>query len=233
LPTYIAYYRVSTPRQGESGLGLDAQREAVQRFAAAGTVIAEFTEIESGKKHTNRPQLDAALAECKKKKATLVIAKLDRLARNVHFISGLMQSKANFVAVDMPNANNFTVHIMAAVAEQESTMISARTKAALAQVKRELAEKGSRVSRRSGKVFTTLGNPHLAEARVKAHAARRTPPPPGTVDHITKMRLAGAKLRTIVAELNSLKVKTARGSQWYPSTIRALLMQQEHQEGAA
>jgi DNA invertase Pin-like site-specific DNA recombinase len=114
LPTYIAYYRVSTPRQGESGLGLDAQREAVQRFAAAGTVIAEFTEIESGKKHTNRPQLDAALAECKKKKATLVIAKLDRLARNVHFISGLMQSKANFVAVDMPNANNFTVHITAA-----------------------------------------------------------------------------------------------------------------------
>ena len=120
MTTYVvAYYRVSTDRQGQSGLGLDAQREAVARFvgSAGGTLLAQYTEVESGKRHTNRPQLAAALAECKRRKATLVIAKLDRLARNVHFISGLMESKVDFVAVDMPQANRLTVHIMAAFAE--------------------------------------------------------------------------------------------------------------------
>jgi hypothetical protein len=115
---------VSTDRQGQSGLGLDAQQEAVVRFVGGvGNLAAEFTEIESGKKHTNRPQLAAALAASKKQGATLVIAKLDRLARNVHFISGLMESKGDFVAVDMPQANRLTVHIMAAFAEHEREQI--------------------------------------------------------------------------------------------------------------
>jgi DNA invertase Pin-like site-specific DNA recombinase len=135
-PPYIAYYRVSTVRQGQSGLGLDAQREAVSRFLAsqhAGSEqpVAEFTEIESGKRSRNRPQLLAALAQCPKLKATLVIAKLDRLARNVHFISGLMETNVEFVAVGMPQANKLTVHIMAAMAEYEAQAISQRTKAAL------------------------------------------------------------------------------------------------------
>ena len=112
---FVAYYRVSTDKQGKSGLGLDAQRKAVVDYLNGGTweLAAEFTEIESGKK-SDRPELAMALAAAKRSKATLVIAKLDRLARNVHFISGLMETKVKFVAVDMPEATPFMLHINAA-----------------------------------------------------------------------------------------------------------------------
>src|SRR5690348_11641778 len=104
MANYIAYYRVPTDKQGIRGLGMEAQQEAVRRFLAGkGEVIASFMEVESGRKATNRPQLLAALAECRKGRAILVIAKLDRLARNIHFISGLMNSDVEFVAVDMPS----------------------------------------------------------------------------------------------------------------------------------
>ena len=121
---YIAYYRVSTKRQGQSGLGLEAQRESVSAYlrnvnAGDDQPIAEYTEIESGKRSKNRPQLLAAMEHCKRIKATLVIAKLDRLARNVHFIAGLMESKVSFVAADVPDANKLTVHVLSAVAEAE------------------------------------------------------------------------------------------------------------------
>src|SRR5262249_3204497 len=108
---FVAYYRVSTDRQGRSGLGLDAQRDAVQRHLGshAGNLTAEFCEVESGKR-SDRPQLAAAMAAAKKAKATLIIAKLDRLARNVHFISGLMESGVDFVAADNPHANKLMVH---------------------------------------------------------------------------------------------------------------------------
>src|SRR5882672_8866253 len=114
------YYRVSTAQQGASGVGLDAQREAVSRHVAgaAGVIVAEFQEIESGKKN-DRPQIAAALAACRLRRATLVIAKLDRLARNVHFISSLMESGVDFVACDNPHATRLTIHILAAVAEHE------------------------------------------------------------------------------------------------------------------
>ena len=133
---FIAYYRVSTDKQGKSGLGLEAQRQAVVDFinGNGNKVIAEYTEVESGKRR-DRPELAKALTDCRKHKAKLVIAKLDRLARNVHFISGLMESGVDFVAVDMPQANRLTVHILAAVAEHEREMISQRTKAALAVAK--------------------------------------------------------------------------------------------------
>jgi len=126
---YVAYYRVSTDKQGESGLGLEAQQEAVRRVARNTPVLAEFTEVETGKKSTasNRPQLLAAIEEAKKQSATLLIAKLDRLARNVYFISGLMESGVDFAAADMPQANRLTVHIMAAFAEHEARAISDRT----------------------------------------------------------------------------------------------------------
>ncbi len=122
---FVAYYRVSTDRQGRSGLGLEAQREAVIRHLAgqAGTLRAEFTEIESGKRK-DRPQLAAAIAAAKKSKATLIIAKLDRLARNVYFISGLMESRVDFVAADNPHANRLMVHMLAAFAEHEREQIS-------------------------------------------------------------------------------------------------------------
>jgi DNA invertase Pin-like site-specific DNA recombinase len=122
---FVAYYRVSTDQQGRSGLGLEAQREAVQRYLDGGSwsLADEVTEVESGRR-TDRPELDRALGLCRLYGATLVVAKLDRLARNVAFISKLMESGVDFVAVDLPQANRFTIHILAAVAEHEREMIS-------------------------------------------------------------------------------------------------------------
>src|SRR5688500_18594485 len=108
MAKYVAYYRVSTERQGASGLGLDAQRQAVKRHLKTDELLAEFTEIDSGRRHINRPQLLAALQECRKRRATLIIARLDRLARNVAFIANLMESHADFIACDMPTANRLT-----------------------------------------------------------------------------------------------------------------------------
>src|SRR5215471_8286223 len=156
LRRFVSYYRVSTAQQGASGLGLEAQREAVSRHVAAagGVLVEEFTEIESGKKN-DRPQIAAALAMCRVRRATLIIAKLDRLARNVAFISSLMDSGVDFVACDNPHATRLTIHILAAVAEHEREMISARTKAALAAAKARGVK---------------LGNPNLRPGR---HAAVR------------------------------------------------------------
>lgn len=137
-PQYVCYYRVSTVRQGESGLGLDAQRVAIARHIAAypGEVLAEFTETESGKQARNRPELLAAMELCRKNRAVLIIAKLDRLARNVHFISGLLESGVNFVAADQPTKDRFMLHVQAAFAEEEARRISLRTREALAAAKR-------------------------------------------------------------------------------------------------
>ena len=134
--TAVGYFRVSTKRQGESGLGLDGQRTAVEVYCRAnGLGLARtFTEVESGKR-ADRPQLAAALAHCKRTGAKLIVAKLDRLARNVHFLSGLMTSGVEFVTCDNATANRLTIHILAAVAEAEAAAISARTKAALAAAK--------------------------------------------------------------------------------------------------
>jgi DNA invertase Pin-like site-specific DNA recombinase len=131
---YVAYYRVSTTKQGQSGLGLEAQRNTVLNYIGNNELVGEFTEIESGKSN-NRTELNNALDLAKKEQATLVIAKLDRLSRNLTFISTLMDNKVKFVAVDMPEANEFTIHIFAALAQQERKMISERTKNALAVIK--------------------------------------------------------------------------------------------------
>src|SRR5829696_5706350 len=133
---FVAYYRVSTKRQGASGLGLEAQRTAVANFLKGhtSTIAAEFTEVESGSRD-DRPELARAIAACRLYGAKLVIAKLDRLSRNVHFLTGLERAGVRFVAADMPEANELVVHIMAVVAQAERKMISARTKAALAAAK--------------------------------------------------------------------------------------------------
>src|SRR4029077_929149 len=133
---FVAYFRVSTDRQGKSGLGLEAQREAVMDYLNGGSwqLVDEFTEVESGK-HSDRPQLVTALAACKKHRAKLVIAKLDRLSRNLAFIATLMDSGVEFVAVDNPHANKLTVHILAAVAQHEREMIAQRTRDALLAAK--------------------------------------------------------------------------------------------------
>jgi DNA invertase Pin-like site-specific DNA recombinase len=131
MGSFVSYLRVSTTRQRKSGLGIEAQRAAVARHVAGGCLLAEYLEVESGRKN-DRPQLLAALAHAQATGATLIIAKLDRLARNVHFISGLMEAGIDFIAADLPSANRLTINVLAAVAEHEREMISARTKAALA-----------------------------------------------------------------------------------------------------
>jgi len=204
---YVAYYRVSTNRQGASGLGLDAQREAVKRhLGERGQLLAEFTEIESGRRDSNRPQLPAALDACRKRRAVLLIARLDRLARNVAFIANLMESGADFVAVDIPEANRLTMHILAAVAEHEREMISQRTKAALAQAKAR---------------GTQLGNPRALEALKLANAAKaHVRPAPEVRALITGWKAQGKGLRAIARELNRLRIRTPRGCAWYASTVK-------------
>jgi len=206
---FVAYYRVSTERQRISGLGLEAQREAVARHVAVGQLVAEYTETESGKRHTNRPQLLAALAECRKRRAVLLIARLDRLARNVAFIANLMESGVDFIACDMPQANRLTIHILAAVAEHEREMISQRTKAALAAAKARGVQ---------------LGNPRLTEARERArttHHARR--PAPEVLALMQGWRSQGAGFREIARRLNRLNIRPGRGRAWYGTSVKGQL----------
>jgi DNA invertase Pin-like site-specific DNA recombinase len=152
--SFVAYYRVSTKRQGKSGLGLEAQRNAVRTFLNGGswTLAGEFTEVESGKR-TDRPELARAFHACRVYGAKLVIAKLDRLSRDAHFLLGLEKAGADFVAADMPMANRLTVGIMAMVADEERRMISARTKAALAAAKKRGVKlggfRGSKITRKA------------------------------------------------------------------------------------
>jgi DNA invertase Pin-like site-specific DNA recombinase len=210
---FVAYYRVSTDRQGESGLGLEAQRGAVLDYLNGGSwqLIAEFTEVESGKR-SDRPQLAAALAACKKHRARLVIAKLDRLSRNLAFIAALMDSGVEFVAVDNPHANKLTVHILAAVAEHEREMISQRTKDALAAAKAR---------------GVTLGNPRLAEARDKANAATIAAADAFAANVrpiIEQIRASGVQsLRGIARALAARGIKTARGGQWNAAQVADII----------
>jgi DNA invertase Pin-like site-specific DNA recombinase len=222
---YIAYYRVSSTRQGESGLGMEAQREFVTRVAK-GPILAEYVEVESAKKHGNRPELLAAMADAKRKGATLLIAKLDRLARNVHFISGLMESGVDFVAADMPHATPLTLHIMAAMAEYERVAISQRTKAGMEMAKREIEANGFRISRRSGRSYSKHGNPNWQAALEKANAARRTPEKTDKIvrNMIDQLRTEGDSLRAIAGKLNLSGLKTASGAQWHASSVRSVLL---------
>ena len=203
---YVAYYRVSTERQGQSGLGLEAQREAVLRFAGQ-PPVSEYTEVESGRRHKNRPQLIAAMDECKRHQRKLVIAKLDRLSRDVEFISGLFKSKVDFVAADNPYANKLTVQILAVVAEHEREIISERIKAALAVKRAQLALQGKR-----------LGGPNARETIAIARAAkRRATPPPEVLTLMKGWRQEGKSFRQVAEELNRLGIRTGRGSRWYAS----------------
>jgi DNA invertase Pin-like site-specific DNA recombinase len=211
---FVAYFRVSTDRQGKSGLGLEAQRQAVMSYLNGGrwTLVSEFTEVESGKRDDNRPQLAAAIAACKRQKARLVIAKLDRLSRNLAFIAALMESGVEFVAVDHPHMNKLTIHILAAVAEHEREMISERTKAALQAAKAR------------GKV---LGNPNMPEiskrgtVAVIANARRFAANVRPIIDEI--MRAGATSHNAIAAKLNERNVRTARGGVWTHVQVGAIL----------
>jgi DNA invertase Pin-like site-specific DNA recombinase len=223
MVTFVSYFRVSTDRQGRSGLGLDAQRSAVASYIEGvpdGELLAEFTEIESGKRN-DRPELAAALALCKKHNARLIIAKLDRLARNVFFIAGLMESGVEFVACDMPYANRFTLHIMAAVAEHEREMIAKRTKDALAEKKKQ----GVR-----------LGNPRPAESLAKGRAtmsrqrAARLASIQPTVEKIGALSQQGLSFRAIARDLNQQGIPSPTGKQWHDVTVKRAINQGEHRD---
>lgn len=167
----IAYYRVSTARQGRSGLGLDAQHEAIRSHldGSSDELLAEYTEIESGRR-SDRPELAKALAACRLHRAKLVIAKLDRLSRNVAFVSNLMESGVDFIACDMPSANGLTIHMLAAVAENEAKAISERTRVALAAAKR----RGTRLGGFRGRAATDADRQRACAAKVNIANARAT-----------------------------------------------------------
>lgn len=212
IAKFIAYYRVSTKRQGLSGLGLDAQRESVATYLTSvhGRLVAEFTEVEHGtRKGNHRPELGAALAQCRVHGATLIIAKLDRLARNVAFVSGLMESGVDFTACDFPQANRLTVHILASVAEHEAEMISTRTKLALAAAKR----KGTVLGGDRGNTHLIYRKGNRASAKVRSEQAQRRAA--DLLPVIAALRADGAmSLRQIAEGLNQRGIPTARGGEW-------------------
>ena len=218
LKTLVGYARVSTSQQGRSGLGLEAQKQALERFAQTEgyTLGRVFVEVETGKGSDaieRRPQLAAALAEARRQRCSVAVAKLDRLSRDVHFISGLMAHHVPFVVAELgPDVDPFILHLFAALAEKERAMISQRTKAALVAAK----ERG-----------VALGNPKLAEARKNAvatitkaaehHAANVLPV-------IREIRRAGATtLRQIADALNARGISTARGGAWHASSVANVL----------
>ncbi|MCK7593513.1 recombinase family protein [Pseudomarimonas salicorniae] len=206
---FIAYYRVSTSGQGVSGLGLEAQRSAVERYVKGlgGEILKEFQEVESGRV-TQRPQLDMALAACRRDRAVLVIARLDRLARNLYLIASLMESRIEFVAADMPTANKLTIHLLAAMAEHERENIARNTKAAL------------RAAKQRGVV---LGNPRLDQVRAKGTRA--------TVKNaddfaerflrlVNELQLVGLPYQKIADVLNARGYETQRKRSWTAAGVR-------------
>lgn len=214
----ITYIRVSDQKQGRSGLGLDAQLMAVQAFAGRHNlrIVAEYREVETGTNKRHRPELSRALQQARQEGAVLLIAKLDRLARNVHVISGLMESRVPFVAVDMPDVDDLTIHILAAVAEKEAKLISQRTKDALQAAKLR---------------GVVLGRPAnlTAEARQKGAWRRHQ----DAVDayaqvagYIALMRRSGATLRAIAQVLNSEGHRTRQGKLWTAVQVRNVLVRQ-------
>ena len=218
---FVSYLRVSTDRQGRSGLGLEAQRKAVTDYLDGGRweLLAEFVEVESGKR-SDRPKLQEALHRARVTGATLIVAKLDRLSRNVAFLANLRESRVKFVCADMPDANNLTIGVLSEVAQHEREAISQRTKAALAAAKargKRLGNvNGAAALRRAGK-----GN-IAAVGAIKAGADRHA----GDVLPVIEDIRAGGitSLKGIATELNARGILTARGGQWYATTVRNLLV---------
>jgi DNA invertase Pin-like site-specific DNA recombinase len=205
---FVAYYRVSTDKQGKSGLGLEAQQQAVKIHLEQvhGQLIAEYTEVESGAQKS-RPELSSALLECRRKKGTLIIAKLDRLARNVHVISGLMESGVDFVAADNPHANKLMLHLLAAFAEHEREQISARTKSALAAAKLR---------------GITLGRTGRTRAEANQRAAQRFAEE--VKPALLKLVSQGINgLSPLANALNAAGIPTYRQKTWHPATVSRVL----------
>jgi DNA invertase Pin-like site-specific DNA recombinase len=205
MPSYITYYRVSTDKQGANGLGMEAQRHLTSPYSRE--VLAEYVEVESGRK-SDRPELQKALAHAKATGSILLIAKLDRLARNVHFISGLMEAKIDFLCADNPHANKMTIQILAVFAEHEAERISERTKAALAAAK----ARGTKLGGYRGQIVNAEAG-LLASKRCRS--ARATGFRAGLVPVIENIKATGAvSLRQIAMELQRRGYRAPRGGSW-------------------
>jgi len=214
MKKYIAYYRVSTQKQGISGLGLDAQRTDVNRFISrGGELVAEYQDIESGKKN-NRPSLINAINEAKKQGATLLIAKLDRLSRNASFILTLRDSRVDFVCCDMPDANSLTIGIMAILAQDEREKTSQRTKAALAELKRQGKKLGSPDN------LTEQARANSLEVRQRNARENESNRQAGAL--IVSFRKEGKSFYQITKELNNLGFKTRMGKIFQQNQIQIL-----------
>ncbi len=222
---FISYLRVSTQKQGKSGLGIEAQRADVLRYLGGNEPIEEVMETESGK-NKNRPGLARALSLCRLHDATLVVAKLDRLARNVAFISALMESGVKFVAVDLPEANELTVHIMAAMAEYEAKAISARTKAALKAAKERgtplggIRERWRNASKKDLIKRARAGAAASAEKRRSKIAKRAA----DLIPEVEALRAEGkTTLRQLAAGLNNRRIRAPRGGNWSAAQVRRVM----------
>jgi len=215
MTRYVAYFRVSTARQGQSGLGLEAQQAAVRTFVGSeGSIVAEFVEIESGRKNS-RPQLQAAITRAKQEEAVLLVAKLDRLARNVAFLATLMESHVRFKAVDLPAADEFTLHILAAVAQKEATAISTRTRDALAAKKARGFQLGTPAN------LTPVSREKALEALQRNAQASLSNRQAAQLAEL--LRATGMSLRAIAARLNESGYRTRRGKVFHPMGVQRLL----------
>lgn len=220
---FVSYLRVSTARQGRSGLGLESQRSAVASFLNGGNweLLTEYVEVESGKK-TDRPQLLKALEHCRLTGAILVIAKLDRLSRDAHFLLGLQKAQVRFVCADMPQANELTVGIMALVAEEERKAISKRTKEALAAAK----ARGVKLGCPNGaKHLREYGNVAGVNA-VKIKASERAESLRQLIQEVQDQGFSSAN--GIAQELNRRRIATPRRRQWYPASVLRLIARPSH-----
>lgn len=212
--TYIAYYRVSTNRQGVSGLGLESQRQTVKEFIKDDTlIIAEYTEVESGKKK-DRPELLKAIEHAKNTGSRLVVAKLDRLARNVSFVSSLRESGVDFVCADMPDANSLTIHIISAIAEMERDLISKRTKDALKVARQRGVELGSPGN------LTKTGR-KKGSKRMKEIASQNSKQSAALIKQIVKN--GNATLQSIADILNDNGFRTAKGKEFNPIQVSRIM----------
>ncbi len=214
----VTYYRVSTAKQGKSGLGLEAQRRAVQEFLCSSDweLIGEFVEVESGK-IDRRPELESALAHCELTGATLIVAKLDRLSRNVAFLATLQDRSTRFLAVDMPEANELTIHIMAAVAQAERKAISKRTKEALAAAK----ARGIKLGGSRGNMPDLLKGP-AASATARSETSRKRAEK--VMAQVKQVQARGAiSLRAIATALNERGIVAPRGGAWSAAQVRTVM----------
>ena len=218
----VTYLRVSTQRQGASGLGLEAQRAAVETFCRGRglEIIAEYVEIETGTAKRKRPELAAAISQAQAAGARLVIAKLDRLTRNLHFLTTLEHSGVDFVAADMPDADKLVIHIMAAIAEKEAELISARTKAALGALKARGVKLGAKPATTADELdarrrYMALGRQAQRDAAIAAYGSE--------VNYLRMLRASNMTLREIAAQLNADGKTTRRGNTYTAMHVKRIL----------